>query len=164
MKIAEALIKKADLAKKIAQVKEQLFDNLVVPETKLDRIISVDWYVPVIPHTTKKDIIAAAETSCKCGRAIMPFTSTITIITILAKRFSHCLVFNWNIFTDTINSEKRATGIQHCATGHTDRPTGTTWNMSVGKGHSLAYQSVNIRGKYFIISQCVNGVVPLVIC
>lgn len=36
MKIAEALIKKADLIKKIAQVKEQLLDNLVVPEIKLD--------------------------------------------------------------------------------------------------------------------------------
>lgn len=36
MKIAEALMKKADLVKKIAQVKEQLLANLVVPEITLD--------------------------------------------------------------------------------------------------------------------------------
>jgi len=35
MKIAEALIKKADLVKRIAQVKAQLLDNLVVPEIDL---------------------------------------------------------------------------------------------------------------------------------
>jgi len=35
MKIAEALLKKADLVKRIAQVKAQLLDNLVVPEIDL---------------------------------------------------------------------------------------------------------------------------------
>ena len=36
MKLAEGLIKKADLTKKIAKVKEELLGNLVVPEIKLN--------------------------------------------------------------------------------------------------------------------------------
>ena len=54
MKIAEALIKKADLAKKIAQVKEQLFDNLVVPEIKLDIMYDDSVKTPEVLEIERK--------------------------------------------------------------------------------------------------------------
>ena len=54
MKIAEALMKKADLVKKIAQVKEQLFDNLVVPEIKLDILYDSNVKTPEILEIERK--------------------------------------------------------------------------------------------------------------
>ena len=54
MKIAEALIKKADLVKKIAQIKEQLLDNLVVPEIKLDVVYDGNVKTPEILEIERK--------------------------------------------------------------------------------------------------------------
>lgn len=54
MKIAEALIKKADLVKKIAQIKEQLLDNLVVPEIKLDIVYDGNVKTPEILEIERK--------------------------------------------------------------------------------------------------------------
>lgn len=48
MKIAEALMKKADLVKKIARVKEQLLTNLVVPEITLDVVYDGNVKTPDI--------------------------------------------------------------------------------------------------------------------
>lgn len=54
MKIAEALIKKAELVKKIAQIKEQLLDNLVVPEIKPDIVYDNSVKTPEVLEIERK--------------------------------------------------------------------------------------------------------------
>ena len=54
MKLAEGLIRKADLVKKIAKVKEELMGNLVVPEMKSDVLYDDDAKTPEIFELEQK--------------------------------------------------------------------------------------------------------------
>ena len=126
-------------------------------------MIIADRHIPMIPHPPEKNIPAAGKAPGIALRAVMPLSDTAGAIAFVFERLPQRCMLRRNILSLIFNMEQSSPGKKHCPAGHTYRAVGSSHDVGVGKGTALMHKPIQIRRKDLLISQRVNGTMPLIV-
>ena len=127
------------------------------------RIVIAGGHVPMIPHSTEKDLSTRVETACVGPRAVVPFTCAEGCVPRLPQRFAQHGVFLGDPLSLAFDVVEGAACMKHRTAGHAHRTARSSHDVAVDEARPSRHELIQVGRRDFRMIQRMNRVETLII-